>query len=142
VRFEDLRQRHRLDGAGDVSAAFLRRLVRGAEGRAGVVVAGAGRALIEEVWWGLTLAEQQRVWFDFHWVWGPPEDHFAHLVETVGPGRLAWSSWWPLRLAQQAGALVALLPPAARRRLAAEPLADGRSIHAAAQARRKVSAPG
>jgi hypothetical protein len=86
--------------------------------------------------------EQQRVWFDFHWVWGPPEDHFAHVVETVGPGRLAWSSWWPLRLVQQAGALVDLLPAAARRRLATEPLADGRTIQAAALALRGVPAAG
>jgi hypothetical protein len=142
VRFEDLRQRHRMDTAGDLSAAFLRGLLRGAGGRAGVVVAGAGRELIEEVWWGLTPVEQQRVWFDFHWVWGPPEDQFAHLVETVGPGRLAWSSWWPLRLVQQAGALVDLLPAATRRRLAVEPLAEGRGIQAAAQALRGVAAAG
>jgi hypothetical protein len=82
------------------------------------------------------------VWFDFHWVWGPPEDQFAHLVETVGPGRLAWSSWWPLRLVQQAGALVELLPAATRRRLAVEPLAEGRGIQAAAQALRGVAAAG
>lgn len=139
VRFEDLRQRHRLDAAGDLSAAFIRRLVRGNGTRAAVLVAGAGRELIEEVWWGLTPAEQGRVWFDFHWLWGPPEDHFAHLVDTVGPGRLAWSSWWPLRLSQQARALVELLPAAARARVGGEALADGRAIRQAAQALRAVS---
>lgn len=141
VRFEDLRQRHRLDAAGDLSAAFLRRLIRGPGRRAAVVVAGAGRELIEEVWWGLTAVEQARVWFDFHWIWGPPEDHFAHLVETVGSAHLAWSSWWPLRLSQQAGALVELLPEGARRRLAAEPLADGRAIARAAATLRASPAP-
>jgi uncharacterized membrane protein YccC len=54
----------------------------------------------------------------------------------VGSAHLAWSSWWPLRLAQQAGVLVELLPEAARRLLAHEPLADGRSIARAARALR------
>ena len=66
--------------------------------------------MIEETHWGLTPDEQVRVWYDWHWLWGPPEDHFAHLVRTVGAERFAWSSWWPLRLTQQAQALVDLLP--------------------------------
>lgn len=110
VRFEDLRQRHPLDTAGDLTAAHVRALAR-AQGSAGrLVVAGAGRELIEETHWGLTPAEQAGVWYDWHWLWGPPEDHFAHLVRTVGAARFAWSSWWPLRLTQQAQALVDLLP--------------------------------
>ncbi len=109
-RFEDLRQRHPLDGAGDVPAATIRAMARIAGSRAVLVVAGASRELIEETHWGLTPAEQSRVFYDFHWVWGPPDDHFAHLVQTLGPERLAWSSWWPLRLSQQSQALVDLLP--------------------------------
>ncbi len=128
VRFEDLRQRHMLDGAGDLAAAQVRALARLRNSRCRIVLAGAGRELIEEVHWGLTPEEQQRVWYDWHWVWGPPEDHFAHLMRTLGPERLAWSSWWPLRLTQQARALVDLLPgdlgPAVAR------LADGRTIAA------------
>lgn len=114
VRFEDLRQRHPLDSAGDVSAAALRGMLRrspaGAGGRTVIVVAGAGRELLEETHWGLTPDEQAMVYYDFHWIWGPPEDHFAHLVRTVGAERLAWSSWWPLRLTQQSRALIDLLP--------------------------------
>jgi hypothetical protein len=110
VRFEDLRQRHSLDVAGDLSAAHVRQLARTPGSRARLVVAGAGRELIEEIHWGLTPDEQARVWYDWHWVWGPPEDHFAHLIRTLGASRLAWSSWWPLRLTQQAQALVDLLP--------------------------------
>jgi len=110
VRFEDLRQRHHLDGAGDLSAAHVRPIARAAGSRAHVVVAGASRELIEEVHWGLTPEEQARVWYDWHWIWGPPEEHFAHLVRTIGAARLAWSSWWPLRLSQQSQALVELLP--------------------------------
>lgn len=110
VRFEDLRQRHHLDAAGDLSAAHVRQLARLPRSAARLLVAGAGRELIEEVHWGLTPQEQARVWYDWHWLWGPPEDHFAHLVRTMGPARFAWSSWWPLRLTQQSRALVDLLP--------------------------------
>jgi len=110
VRFEDLRQRHPLDSAGDLTAAHVRQLARLPGLTANLVVAGAGRELIEETHWGLTPPEQQRVFYDWHWVWGPPEDHFAHLLRTIGAERFAWSSWWPLRLTQQAQALVDLLP--------------------------------
>ena len=110
VRFEDLRQRHSLDTAGDLSAAAIRAVARLKGSRCRLVIAGAGKELIEEVHWGLTPEEQARVWYDFHWVWGPPEDQFAHLVRTIGAERLALSSWWPLRLTQQSRALIDLLP--------------------------------
>lgn len=138
VRFEDLRQRHHLDTAGDLTAAVVRHLARLPESRCHLVVAGAGRELLEEIHWGLTPAEQARVWYDWHWLWGPPEDHFAHLVRTVGAARLAWSSWWPLRLTQQARALVDLLP--ADLTNGPLPFADGRSIAAVAQAAAQASA--
>lgn len=134
VRFEDLRQRHHLDTAGDLTAAVVRQLARLPGSRCRLVVAGAGRELLEEIHWGLTPDEQSRVWYDWHWIWGPPEDHFAHLVRTVGAERLTWSSWWPLRLTQQARALVDLLPA----ELTATPpnFADGRRIaHEAAPTR-------
>lgn len=110
VRFEDLRQRHALDVAGDLPAATVRRLARLPGSRCRLVVAGGSREFIEEVHWGLTPAEAARVWYDWHWVWGPPEDHFAHVVNTIGRHRLVWSSWWPLRLTQQSRVLVELLP--------------------------------
>ncbi len=132
VRFEDLRQRHQMDSAGDVSAATLRALARLSGSRGHLVVAGAGRELLEETHWGLTPHEQARVWYDFGWIWGPPEDHFAHLVRTVGANRLVWASWWPLRLTQQARALVDLLPPSLRAITPDNAFADGRSIAAAA----------
>ena len=132
VRFEDLRQRHQMDSAGDVSAATLRALARLSGSRGHLVVAGAGRELLEETHWGLTPHEQARVWYDFGWIWGPPEDHFAHLVRTVGANRLVWASWWPLRLTQQARALVDLLPPSLRAITPDNAFADGRSIADAA----------
>ena len=133
VRFEDLRQRHPMDGVGDVPAATLRAIARAAGSACHLVVAGAARELIEETHWGLTVGEQARVWYDFHWVWGPPEEHFAHLVRTLGPSRLTWSSWWPLRLTQQAGALVDLLPDDLQARVRAEPFVGGGEIRSSAQ---------
>ena len=60
VRFEDLRQRHPLDVAGDLTAAHMRALARAGDG-VRLVVTGAGRELLEETHWGLTPDEQRRV---------------------------------------------------------------------------------
>lgn len=119
VRFEDLRQRHPLDVAGDLSAAHVRELARARTG-ARLVVTGAGRELIEEVHWGLTPEERSRVFWDFSWVWGPPTDELAHLLTTIGPDRFVFGTMWPLRLTQGARANLALLPP----ELASPALAD------------------
>ena len=108
VRFEDLRQRHWMDSAGDLSGAAIRAVVRGSAAR--VVVTAAGRDLIEEVHWGLTPEEQSRVWWDFSWVWGPPEDHLAHLFRTIGAERFVYGTQWPLRLTQNPRANLDLLP--------------------------------
>src|ERR687896_440289 len=48
VPFEDLRQRHSLDTAGDLSAAAVRATVR-ASADVRIVVTAAGREMIEEV---------------------------------------------------------------------------------------------
>jgi hypothetical protein len=109
VRFEDLRQRHPLDRAGDLSAAAIRTLARAGDA-VRLVVSAAGRELIEEVHWGLTPAEQQRVVWDISWIWGPPEDHLAKLFDTIGPGRFVYGTHWPLRLTQNPRANLALLP--------------------------------
>jgi predicted TIM-barrel fold metal-dependent hydrolase len=114
VRFEDLRQRHPLDVAPDLGAPHVRALVRGT--RAQVVVLHAGRELIEETYWSLTEPERSRVWFDFSWVWGPPEDHLATLFRTIGSERFVFGTGWPLRLAQNPSANLALLPDALRER--------------------------
>lgn len=109
VRFEDLRQRHSMDSVGDVSAAALRSLARTGES-VRLVVAAAGREMIEEVHWGLTPAEQQRVFWDISWIWGPPEDHLAKLFRTIGPERFVFGTQWPLRLTQTPRATLDLLP--------------------------------
>jgi predicted TIM-barrel fold metal-dependent hydrolase len=113
VRFEDLRQRSGLDVAGDLSAAHVRSLARAHE-RVRLVVTGAGKDLLEEVHWGLTPDEQRRVYWDFAWVWGPPEDHFAHLLRTVGAERFVYGTHWPLRLTQNVRANLDLLPDSQR----------------------------
>lgn len=109
VRFEDLRQRHPMDTAGDLGGAAIRALARAGEG-VRLVVTAAGRDLIEEVHWGLTPAEQQRVVWDFSWVWGPPEDHFARLLRSMGAQRFVYGTQWPLRLVQSPRANLDLLP--------------------------------
>ena len=113
VRFEDLRQRSLLDTAGDLSAAHVRALARAGPG-VRLVVTGAGRELLEETHWGLTPHEQRRVYWDFAWIWGPPEDHLAHLFRTIGQARFVYGTHWPLRLIQNPRANLDLLPPALR----------------------------
>jgi len=109
VRFEDLRQRSPLDVAGDLTGPHLRALARAGE-RVRLVVTGAGMELLEETHWGLTPDEQRRIHWDFAWIWGPPEDHFAHLLRTIGAERFVYGTHWPLRLTQNSRANLELLP--------------------------------
>ena len=109
VRFEDLRQRHPLDMAGDLTAATIRSLARAGAG-VRVIVTAAGREMIEEVHWGLTSEEQQRVLWDISWIWGPPEDHLAKLFRSIGSQRFVYGTHWPLRLTQNPRANLDLLP--------------------------------
>jgi predicted TIM-barrel fold metal-dependent hydrolase len=109
ARFEDLRQRHWMDQAGDLSAAAVRAVARGNRSTR-ILVCSAGRGTIEEVHWGLTPAEREMVFWDISWVWGPPEDELALLLRTVGPDRFVYGTAWPLRLAQTPRANLALLP--------------------------------
>lgn len=108
TRFEDSRQRHWMDGAGDLSGAAIRAIVR--VPRARLVVTAASRELVEEVHWGLTAEERARVWWDISWIWGPPEDHLAKLFRSVGSDRFVYGTMWPLRLTQTPAANIALLP--------------------------------
>ena len=109
VRVEDLRQRHALDVAGDLQAAAVRALARAGKG-VRLIVTAASREFIEEVHWGLTTEEQRRVFWDFSWVWGPPDDHLAKLFRTVGSARFVYGTQWPLRLTQNPRANLDLLP--------------------------------
>jgi hypothetical protein len=125
VRFEDLRQRHPLDIAGDLQPSAVRALARAGDG-VRLIVTAAGKEFIEEVHWGLTPAEQRRVFWDFSWIWGPPEDHLAKLFKTVGTSRFVYGTQWPLRLSQNPAANIELLP----KELARAKLADPTKIFA------------
>jgi predicted TIM-barrel fold metal-dependent hydrolase len=109
TRFEDSRQRHWMDSAGDLTGAAIRSLVR-ASPRVRVLVTCAGRALIEEVHWGLTPEERARLWWDISWIWGPPEDDLAHLFRTIGAHHFVYGTGWPLRLVQAPRSNLELLP--------------------------------
>lgn len=125
VKFEDVRQRHPMDVAGDLQAAAVRELARaGHEVR--LIVTAAGRDFIEEVHWGLTPEERRRVFWDISWIWGPPEDHLAHLQRLIGPDRFVYGTMWPLRLTQVARANLALLPDDLRGARLTDPSAWGR----------------
>ena len=124
VRFEDLRQRHPMDTAGDLPAATIRALARSGPG-VRLVVCAAGKEMIEEVHWGLTPAEQKRVVWDTSWIWGPPEDHLAKLFRTVGSSRFVFGSQWPLRLVQSPRANLELLPDD----VAGAPLGDSAALY-------------
>lgn len=109
VRFEDGRQRHPLDTAPDLLPAQVRALAR-SPARTPIVVLAAGREFVEETAWALTDAERARLWFDFSWIWGPPDDQLATLFRALGPERFVYGTGWPLRLTQNPAALLALLP--------------------------------
>ena len=109
TRFEDLRQRHWMDSAPDLTGAAIRALAR-VRDAGQIVVTAAGRALIEEVHWGLTVEERTRLSWDISWIWGPPENDLAHLFRTIGADRFVYGTQWPLRLVQNPRANLELLP--------------------------------
>jgi predicted TIM-barrel fold metal-dependent hydrolase len=97
VRLEDLRQRHPLDQAGELAPHDVRALIRVVDGLR-LVITHADRTFIEEVHFGLTPEEADRVVWDISWLWGPPDDHLQHLVRTVGPERFVFGTGTPLRI--------------------------------------------
>jgi predicted TIM-barrel fold metal-dependent hydrolase len=108
VRLEDGRQRHPADGAGDLTAAMLRGIVR-ASPETRFLVTHADRDLIEQVMYGSTAEEQAQLLWDICWIWGPPMDDLAHLVAAFGASRFAFGTGFPLRLAESAIAKLDLL---------------------------------
>jgi predicted TIM-barrel fold metal-dependent hydrolase len=108
VRFEDLRQRHPMDSAPDLSAAAIRALIR-SDTDLRLVVTHAGREVVEEVHFGLTPGEAGRILWDISWLWGPPEDHLRILLRTVGAERFVLGTGAPLRILDSAITKLALL---------------------------------
>ena len=112
VRLEDGRQRHPNDRIEELPPWAVRSLIRSSPSLR-LVVTHAERAFIEEVHFGSTPAETARIWWDITWVWGPPEDHFATLLDTIGAGRFVFGTGQPLRLPENPVAKLDLLdlPP-------------------------------
>jgi len=108
VRLEDIRQRSAPDPGIELPAAAVRRLVRTIP-QVRVLVSHAGREFIEEVHFGLTADEARRVLWEVSWIWGPPEDHLALLLETIGVERFAFGTGMPLRIPDAAMAKIDLL---------------------------------
>ena len=98
VRLEDARGRHPLDTAPELPTWAVRAWARAA-GRTRLVITQADRGFIEEVHYSLTPDEAADCWWDISWIWGPPEDHLAHLLASMGVGRFLFGSGQPLRLA-------------------------------------------
>jgi hypothetical protein len=101
MRFEDARQKSRLDVAADLLGADVRATVR-AHPRVRVLVTAADRAQVEEIHWGSSPEEGARLRYDISWIWGAPEDHLGHLYRTIGRERFAFGTQFPLRLPENA----------------------------------------
>jgi hypothetical protein len=108
VRFEDGRQRHPLDVAAELPAAAVRALIR-SDPDVRLLITHAERGFIEEVHFGSTAEEAARLRWDISWVWGPPEDHLATLLATVGVDRFVFGTGQPLRLPETSVAKLDLL---------------------------------
>lgn len=119
VRLEDGRQRHPHDVAPELPAAAVRALLR-SDADVRLIVTHADRAFIEEVHFGSTPDEARRVLWDVSWVWGPPEDHLATLIGTMGVNRFVFGTGQPLRLPETAVAKLDLLDLSAAQREAIE----------------------
>ncbi len=107
-RLEDGRQRHPIDGSGELPCAAIRKLIRSSP-ELRLLVTHASRNEIEEVHFGSIPTDSSRIWWDVSWIWGPPEDHLAILWDTVGRGRFVLGTGQPLRLPEAAMAKLELL---------------------------------
>jgi uncharacterized protein len=108
VRLEDNRQRHPNDRVAELPAAAVRALIR-SDADVRLLVTHADRACVEEVHFGATPDESGRIWWDICWIWGPPEDHLATLLETIGRERFVFGTGQPLRIPDNSLAKLDLL---------------------------------
>lgn len=119
VRLEDGRQRHPNDDVPELPAAAVRALLR-SDADVRLLVTHADRGFVEEVHFGSTPDEARRVWWDICWLWGPPEDHLATLLETVGVERFVFGTGQPLRIPEAGVAKLDLLDVTPEQRTAIE----------------------
>ncbi|UCD23983.1 MAG: hypothetical protein JSW51_13285 [Gemmatimonadota bacterium] len=97
VRFEDLRQRHPEDRASDLPPSAIRTLMR-SDPELRILVTHADRSFIEEVHFGLTPTEAERLLWDISWIWGPPENQLAAVLDSMGIDRFALGTGMPMRV--------------------------------------------
>jgi hypothetical protein len=107
TRLEDGRQRHPHDGSGELDGAAIRALIR-RHPTARLIVTHADRELIEQVHFGSTPEESERILWDICWLWGPPEDQLSLLIETVGANRFCFGTGMPLRIPESSVAKLEL----------------------------------
>ena len=119
VRLEDGRQRHPNDRAAELAPWDIRTLLR-CDPRIRLLITHADREFIEQVVLGSTRVEAERVLWDISWIWGPPEDHLATLLATVGVERFTFGTGMPLRLPEAGLAKLDLLDLSERDRQAIE----------------------
>ena len=119
VRLEDARQRHPNDRTAELPPWAVRTLVR-SDPRARLIITHADRPFVEEVHFGSTPEESNRIWWDICWIWGPPEDHLETLLRTVGVERFVFGTGQPLRLPETSVAKLDLLDLTAAQRAAIE----------------------
>ena len=119
VRLEDARQRHPHDVTPELPAHAVRALIRSGPA-VRLVITHADRGFIEEVHFGSTAEEARRIWWDISWIWGPPEEHLATVLRTIGPERFVFGTGQPLRLPETAVAKLDLLDIAPDARAAIE----------------------
>lgn len=108
VRFEDGRQRHPNDRAPELPPWAVRGLIR-SDPNARLLITHADREFIEQVHFGSTPPEAERILWDISWIWGPPEDHLAILLRTVGIERFTFGTGMLLRLPETSVAKLDLL---------------------------------
>jgi predicted TIM-barrel fold metal-dependent hydrolase len=108
VRLEDGRQRHPHDHVPELTPPDVRSILR-ADSRVRLIVTHADRDFIEQVHFGSTPQEAERILWDICWIWGPPEDHLALLLKTIGVKRFAFGTGMPLRLPENSIAKLDLL---------------------------------
>ena len=119
TRLEDSRQRHPNDTADPLPPWAVRSLIRAIPGLR-LIVTHADREFVEQVHFGSTPEEASRILWDICWIWGPPEDHLATLLETVGVERFTFGTGAPLRLPENSVCKLDLLDLSAAERHALE----------------------
>jgi predicted TIM-barrel fold metal-dependent hydrolase len=119
VKLEDLRQRHPNDAAADLAPWAVRTLIR-RHPKLRLIITHADRDFIEQVHFGSTPEEAGRILWDVCWIWGPPEEHLALLLETVGVERFCFGTATPMRLPENSVAKLDLLDIDPASRLAIE----------------------